>query len=1054
MWKTTAIYVGLCSLICSGNALRAADSAQAPARWLSAFRDYSAQHPPSAERNDSFTLETASSQRLRPLFLALPEPTQWLDLRQALTQAISETPTDSPTRERQKLQAARWLIDYLRGDRASVKSEIDAVVSATKDAPQNSPAEWQLSRLQEALGEKNDDRSEQSEVMQAFENYLSSRAPLDVEAVKKILGSEDNLNHLKKLAATSTTFNSRTAEVFDDYKRTKNAVGAKTELEALETEFETNTRTEREALGELLENPLVQRFAQVLMGQPEEASPTESFETLVVPDLVTLVGMEKAEDMIRHALRFSAKLRFTETTEAVTRRLTYKLLIEEMPHLKAPSWGVIDPENPAELFRLFREKFPGREAYRDYEYEEAAQAYLAWLIREGNTQEAIPFANEFVRGEPPHNLYRPLTTLEEKHPQRLWTFLVEWLTSSPDVDEWRRLSQLAAQLDRQEELKAIMARLSQSGTLKGLGQFRLLQLQAEIDLALDNVTAATEKYRDLLTGTERTKDDLQERRIVAERLLEIYRLRADATDFDAVVGLLESRFVAEWKTEPKIEVIAQAVDFAERLNHLQAYPAAARIGASASTWIEDFDRRDAATNKDQASRYRETQYVARQLVTERFRSAVQLERWNEAATLIETSASWDSDDLSGLLHRSSRDGMASIGVAFAQAALQQGDRPRARRILEASLVRDAGDDAVYLAYLNLIGAEALPLLEKLASADRYQERPLIWKARLQLDAGAPDAAIATLERAIEIDPSDGETKGGNRMRVYAFMADAMKEKHDSAKATFFTGVVKAIRHAELADRWFDIGNYTRAVALYREALDLFQDAYCIQSRLAVRLARENRMDEAIAHYRRAFELMPDSFGRVESHCFGCEHIFAGERQQTIAEEVFERLLQSNEAKPQLHYLRGYLRDEQKRYAEAATHYREAVALDPLYLNAWRRLAALADELSFTSKERDDLILKQLELDPGSRNGRPALNSVADLPRLLQAITVAKRTMVELPSTEALWPLPASAAHRAKSKSDYSQSMPFDMPQDFASIVGEHAFVQALDSYITALQRAD
>ena len=35
--------------------------------------------------------------------------------------------------------------------------------------------------------------------------------------------------------------------------------------------------------------------------------------------------------------------------------------------------------------------------------------------------------------------------------------------------------------------------------------------------------------------------------------------------------------------------------------------------------------------------------------------------------------------------------------------------------------------------------------------------------------------------------------------------------------------------------------------------------------------------------------MPDSFGRVESHCFGCERAFEGQRAQSLAEKIFTEL---------------------------------------------------------------------------------------------------------------------------------------------------------------------
>jgi tetratricopeptide (TPR) repeat protein len=391
-----------------------------------------------------------------------------------------------------------------------------------------------------------------------------------------------------------------------------------------------------------------------------------------------------------------------------------------------------------------------------------------------------------------------------------------------------------------------------------------------------------------------------------------------------------------------------------------------------------------------------------------------------------------------------------VNFYVAQVALNLKDKARARRILEAQLVATPGVDAVYEAYIALAPKDALPLLEKLAAADRYEERPLIWRARLELDAKKWDAAAATLQQAITIDPSDGEEGRGDRMRVYAFMAQAVRGKGDAGKAKFFEDVVKSIRLSETADRWFETGAYGHAIGLYRQALGFFQDAYCIQSRLAVRLAAEGKTDEAVEHYRRAFELMPDSFGRVESHCFGCEHVFAGDKSQGVAEQVFTTLLAARPDKPQLHYLMGYLRQEQARQAEAAEYYRKAVELDPLYLNAWAKLAALESKLQFTPTQRDDLQLKLLELDPGHHHSSPNLSRVTDLARLWKSLADAGRVVTALPTVGPLWELKASSAQLAKKGAEAVSGEYSSRERDFVSVMLEHPFVEALQIYLIGL----
>ena len=110
------------------------------------------------------------------------------------------------------------------------------------------------------------------------------------------------------------------------------------------------------------------------------------------------------------------------------------------------------------------------------------------------------------------------------------------------------------------------------------------------------------------------------------------------------------------------------------------------------------------------------------------------------------------------------------------------------------------------------------------------------------------------------------------------MSEACSAKGDPTKATILRRCGEGHPPRRRPPiRVEQVGPMASAINQYREALTYFQDAYCIESRLAVRLAEVGKMDEAEEHYRRAYELMPDSFGRVESHCFGCEKAFEGEK---------------------------------------------------------------------------------------------------------------------------------------------------------------------------------
>ena len=135
--------------------------------------------------------------------------------------------------------------------------------------------------------------------------------------------------------------------------------------------------------------------------------------------------------------------------------------------------------------------------------------------------------------------------------------------------------------------------------------------------------------------------------------------------------------------------------------------------------------------------------------------------------------------------------------------------------------------------------------------------------------------------------------------------------------------------------------------------------------IPVEYYKMGQFDKAEKHYQKAYELMPDSYGRVESHCFGCEGIFSGKLGQGIAESVFSRLVIERPDKPQVHYLLGHLRVSQGRKLEAKTHFYKAVELDPDYINAWQELSSIVFRTPSEVKEKDRIIRALYRLSPNN-----------------------------------------------------------------------------------------
>src|SRR5262249_39345225 len=155
------------------------------------------------------------------------------------------------------------------------------------------------------------------------------------------------------------------------------------------------------------------------------------------------------------------------------------------------------------------------------------------------------------------------------------------------------------------------------------------------------------------------------------------------------------------------------------------------------------------------------------------------------------------------------------------------------RIAKNFVSHNLGDDLGYEVLVSCGSKDVLSDLDSLLPLNRYEERPLIWKAKVLLDQGKIDEAETAIKAAIAIDPSDGDEPHGRRMFAYTVYADILEKKGDSAQAGVMRGVVRAIRMAEKADDLLQAGLIKRAIKTYNDALSEFSDAYCIQSRLAI-----------------------------------------------------------------------------------------------------------------------------------------------------------------------------------------------------------------------------
>lgn len=726
---------------------------------------------------------------------------------------------------------------------------------------------------------------------------------------------------------------------------------------------------------------------------------------LEVPDLVTLAGPEKAEQLLRRALVLPVYVQIK--TGAQTVRLARKLALELVDQLKSPPWMLVNSLDSIDLYEALNKKFPTSDQQAQHaarvvlgsggnqyisvndaeDRNNARLYYFLALVAKGRTDDAAKVAKEFGGAGAPVS-ETALRSLERAGAtEAVYKFIAKLIADDPNLGLWDEYTELAAHLGKSEEVLA--AARKAAATHDNLHWVLINAL-----LAADQPDEAADALSKMLRLVSKPEDGFEG----AQKLLAIGHLLGHHDWEDEAVGSILA--YTKSRTANPAQASASTYELRSAIESLRN----ADRGADAATALSD-----SIATLYQASKVggRPENVGANQsdLLRELVGIYYGAGRLNDVLTILDQFPNWGASDLAEMNGEQDSEGQ-SIGMMAAAALVAAGHADEARLILHELLYDRGGYDPAYELLLRIDGDKAIPFLDELFSRDRFEERPLIWKAKLLLDQKKLDDAQSIIERAIAIDPSDGEQGVGSRMRAYSVYADVLDAKGNADKAEAMRAAVTAIRLSEKADAFYNAGLLRHAIKLYQEALGHFQDAYCIQSRLAIQMAKLGMFDAAAEHYRKAYELMPESFGRVESHCFGCEHAFEGDQAQGIAEKVFTQLAAKEPNKPQVFYLLGYLRIQQWRYTEALDATRQAVKLDPDYLNAWNQIEELESSIDVPAADQDAAALNILRLDPLGRHHDPNVDEIEDLAGLWNAASTAAK-LQRTPATT-LYPLAASA----------------------------------------------
>jgi hypothetical protein len=205
--------------------------------------------------------------------------------------------------------------------------------------------------------------------------------------------------------------------------------------------------------------------------QISEARESDNYTpTIDVPDLVTLIGKEKATELLTRAIGSAGEVKVATGDD--TRRLAQVLALKSVDSLKVPQWSLVDV-NTVALFEAMHKRFPkGRpgqkgvaaflglsgnsgedDAYRLQTYHQAQFYYMLGLIANNRTADAITVARELAKlGDGyAQNIDALSVMTAQGHGPAVRKFLHDLLAEDPNLPYWENYLALSAQTDAAAE---------------------------------------------------------------------------------------------------------------------------------------------------------------------------------------------------------------------------------------------------------------------------------------------------------------------------------------------------------------------------------------------------------------------------------------------------------------------------------------------------------------------------------------------------------------------------------------------------------------------------